>query len=323
MDINELEQKWPILAADSSGYRSLRIDGKCIPDLFIGLYQKSVRCLILKLPPGYAVDFQSTEKANLSIELFAETRWIVLKLLDNGFADLFNDLILSLYNKLWDKTDAKDYSSELIRTFHKWSEFFDNKASFQLPEHSIKGLFGELIVLSEFIKTTSAAYLNDLLNAWKGPYNTGHDFILEKKNVEVKTRDDAAIDVHISSEYQLEPEAGKDLELSIVSIIQNDMGLTLHDLVLIVKDLVIAKLGDFTVILKALSCYGLNIHNLREYDRFKYNPISMSSYNCCADGFPKIVHSGISPSLNNVTYNLRINQLGHFLVGSKSLIDGC
>ena len=73
MDTMQLEEKWKLLADNETGNKSLRIDGQCIPDLFVGIQDRGVRCLILKLPAGHSLDFQSAQKANLSIELFPDT----------------------------------------------------------------------------------------------------------------------------------------------------------------------------------------------------------------------------------------------------------
>jgi hypothetical protein len=322
MDIRLLEEKWKLLADNESGNRSLRIDGYCIPDLFVGIQDRSVRCLILKLPAGHAADFQSAEKANLSIELFPDTKWIVLKLLDNRFADLFNDLIFSLYNKICDKNDPREYSRELIGTFYKWSEFFDDRLSFQLSEETVRGIFGELIVLKEFISETSASVLNDLLNGWRGPYNNRRDFILGNKDTEVKTKEDGAADVFISSEFQLDQEAGKEMELMVVNVLPDPDGFSVNDLVLQIREMVTSGLADFTIVLKALAAYGLIPGNLTDYNRFRYKPVSLFVYNCLLPGFPKLVNSAISPLINNVKYNLRVTALNDFLVGSKSFPHG-
>jgi len=319
MDIKNLEEKWSLLAVDNPGYRSLRIDSSCIPDLFIGVYNSATRCLILKLPDGYGVEFQSTEKANLSIDYFPDTNWIVLKLLDGQFTDLFNDLILSIYNKVCYRNEAKVYSEELITTFYKWSEFFNDKDTMRLSEETIRGIFGELIVLREYILSTAASELNEMLAAWRGPYNNRHDFIFKDKDLEVKTKEDLAIDVHISSEYQLAQDGDKALELAVVSILRDAAGLSIRDLLLSVRELVVGRLGDFTLMLRSLATFGLRFRMLDEYDTYRYVALRIDVYDCAAPGFPKIVYAGLHPGLSQVSYYLRVTGLATFLKSSKKL----
>lgn len=319
MDKLLLEQKWKSLVPDGPGYKSLRIDGVCIPDLFISVYNATTRCLILQLPNNHKVSFQSTEKANLSIEYFRETRWIILKLLDNRFTDLFDDLIISIYGRVCTMSDAGDYSSELISTFYKWSEFFDDRATFRLAEESIRGIAGELLVLKDHITVTEANVLNDLLSCWKGPYNNRHDFVLPQKDQEVKTREDSMLDVTISSEFQLAAEPGKELELVVVRLLRDASGISLRDLVMDIRELLISKLADFTIILKGLSAYGLHLRMLHEYDDYRYRPVAIDTYDCTPEDFPKIISTGIDPTISKVTYHLRVTALDKFLLSSKPI----
>lgn len=319
MNINELESKWNGLKSEGTGgYKSLRLSGDCIPDLYIGVDVNSGRCLILKLPVNNSADFQSVIKQNLSIELHRETQWIVLKLLNNTFADLFNDLILSLFNKIKSVRDVKEYTAILIETFYKWSEFFEDNNIGRLSEESILGIFGEVLFLSDIMKQTEANSINDVMASWKGLYDTGHDFIFKEQNVEVKTKDLHGLDVRISSEYQLEPESEKALKLAVVNVLKDNNGLSLSDVVTITKQLVVERLGDFTIILKALAQKGLTYSNVKEYDNFKYQPANITFYDCKRADFPKIVHSEIPELLHNVKYNIRISALNNFIIDKKN-----
>ncbi|MBS0026060.1 PD-(D/E)XK motif protein [Chitinophaga sp. 22321] len=317
MNIQTLETKWLHLTELKTQYPSLRIDGECLPDLFVGLQENRARSLILKLPSHHLIDFQPIEKINLSIQLYPDPGWIILKLLDNRFSDLFNNLILSLYNKIHYKSDVKEYGNEFVQTFYKWSEFFEERSAAHLSEEAVKGIFGELVVLNEFIEGTAAAEINDLLTSWNGPYNNRHDFEMQQKSIEVKTKEAASIYVKISSEYQLEELTGKSLELAVVSISRDSQGLSLQDLIIITRNLVTSKLGDFTIILKALNRMGLNALNAGDYNQFMYKAESIHYYNCCADGFPRIIYSGISRLLNHVQYHLVLTGLEDFIIGSK------
>jgi len=149
MEIQDLNNKWLLLEGEITGnFKSLRLDSKSIPDLFIGRSVEGNRCLILKLPQGYKADFQSSIRQNLSLELFEKSRWIVLSLLEEQYYDLFNDLILSIYNKVVHIDKASIYVSELLKTYYKWSEFFLDSSSYGLSDEEIKGLFGELTILT-------------------------------------------------------------------------------------------------------------------------------------------------------------------------------
>ncbi len=148
MEIQDISRKWLLVNPPSgNAYASVRIDSTSLPGIFLGLNSESKRCLILKLPKGYHPDFQSSVKQNLSLSLYAESGWVVLTLLDDNFYDLFDDLIFSIYIKIHSMSSARIYVTELLKTYYKWSEFFDDK---KVEKHSldiIKGLYGELFII--------------------------------------------------------------------------------------------------------------------------------------------------------------------------------
>src|ERR1700739_4924555 len=141
MTTTQLKSKWSELSENNitRGYRSLRISSECISDIFIGINKEAHRCLILALPGKHQFDFKGIVKENLTIEYFNETNFIVLQLTDNTYYDLFDDLIISLYQRIKDIPQVPEYSKEFISTFHKWSEFFEAKKSELLSEDKVKG----------------------------------------------------------------------------------------------------------------------------------------------------------------------------------------
>ncbi|WP_026899237.1 PD-(D/E)XK motif protein [Daejeonella oryzae] len=321
MKIEELELKWQLISTGQwTGIKSLRIDSESIPDLFIGLSAELKRGLILKLPGNYLPDFQSSVKQNLSLELFPDTRWVVLTLLDEQYIDLFDDLIFSIYNKISNISEASVYVSELLKTYHKWSEFFQENQGNGLTDDAVKGIFGELVVLNDILKSTGSGEINDVLNSWKGPYDTGQDFIGEHKNIEVKTKLNSAAHVRISSEFQLQPEPGKELDLLIVNINPDPLdGNSLKDLVLIIRDYVVSKLGDYTILLKSLSQKGLTIRNLENYDHLKFIALNMVTYSCTDDDFPRLIRTNLPDAINTVSYKLNLTAIQPYLIYDKTL----
>jgi len=321
MNIQELSNKWLLIPSTNGGeIMSLRIDGESIPDLFIGINPMLNRCLIIKLPSTYIPDFQSSIKQNLSLELFSNTKFLVLTLLDRQYQDLFDDLVISIYNKIHLMTDVISYTSEFIKTYYKWSEFFHDNRTKQLSDEAIRGLFGELIFLNETLKLSGAAIVNDTLNSWKGPYDSGHDFIGENKNTEVKTRLSSSNYIKISSEFQLQPEVDKTLDLAVVTINPDPFtGITLKDIALATKDLVMAKLGDYSIFLDALSQKGLTSVNIGNYDHLKFIALDITTYSCMHDNFPRLIRSTLPDAVTSVSYKLNLFALTDYLTTSKPL----
>ncbi len=317
----KIEELWVNLThSGHSEFEFIRIDAECIPELNIGLNSRLDRCLILELPTENDADIQSVIKENLALNFYRETNYIVVQLTDNSYQDLFNDLIVSIYQHIYLLSDTTEYTQALIYTFYKWSGFFDDKKTGRLQPDQIKGLIGELLFLRDFLLETPSSSINDAVLSWQGPYDKSRDFVTDSKDTEVKTIDTYKTDVIISSEYQLEPESGKTIELAVVSIEADVLnGLSLKTIVLELRDIIIGKLGDTAILFDALSQKGLSLRNLYEYDNLRFRPVNIVTYDCSRDGFPKLTHGTLPAELYQVSYHLRISMLNDFILQIKTL----
>ena len=174
---------------------------------------------------------------------------------------------MSIYQKIKDIAHPQDYSNEFVLTFNKWIEFFENDRKNKLSEEQIQGLFGELFVLNEYLKKSKLSKINSMIASWKGLYDTANDFEFDLKNIEVKTKKESNLFVKISSEYQLEKELDKDLELLVVTV-KLDLieGKSIHDMILEIVKLVIENHGDLSILYQALNQKGLTVENLKQYN---------------------------------------------------------
>ena len=313
----DLKQKWSGLNVNpvTIGFRSLIISADWICELYLGINNEGKRCLILSLPSNKKLDFKGVQKENISIEYFREKNLIVLQLTDSDFYDLFDDLILSLYQGIKTLRHVDEYSNHFIQVFYRWSNFFEDKTSELLSEEIIKGIIGELLVLKLLINEPIRPEINYLLKAWTGPYDKGNDFELENKNLEVKTKSPLGNDVKISSEFQLEVSHGKGLELFVISLLSDfTIGVNINDLILEIKKLIQESSGDNTIFWKALSQKNITAKNVSQYDRYRFKPVNWISYNCADENFPKLSRSSIPEGISGLKYTLRTNLLTSFII---------
>lgn len=320
MEVNSLILKWENFKdfQDNRGYKALRISADCIPELYIATDFDGYRCLLLYLPIGVEVKLKGTDKEKLKLSYLPTNNIILIKLNDLGFVDLFNDLILSLYLKIKDLTDPNHYSKELIHSFYKWAEFFENRLASKLTYDEIKGLYGELFVLNEFLEQTDSINVNTILDSWKGPFDTTNDFVFDDKNIEIKTKEESKPFVRISSEYQLEKEFDKGLELLVVSLkIDMVKGESIHDLLKTTVQHVRRNLGDLSILYRALGQKGLTIDSTIEYNNHRFIVSRTNSYDCEKENFPKLSVSNLPVEITRLNYNLRINTLNNFLLEEK------
>lgn len=320
MEIDTLGLKWQNFENFelNKGYKALRISSECVPELYIAIDSDGFRCLILYLPHSIEIKLKNNDKEKLKLSFLPVEKIILIKLNDPDFIDLFNDLILSLYFKIKDLTDPDYYAQELIYSFYKWADFFDDKFKSRLSNEEIKGVFGELFVLNEFLKQTDSMTVDPILESWKGPYDTTNDFIFDDKNIEVKTKDESKHIIKISSEYQLEKEFDKELELLVVSL-KMDMikGVSIYDLIKQATIYIRKNLGDLSILYHTLAQIGLTIEAASEYNNYRFVVTKTNLYDCGQENFPKLSISNIPEEITKLNYNLRIAALNNFMLEEK------
>ena len=309
----QLEEKWKSIEPPiNARYSYQRIDTFCIPELRVGISVEGNRCLILKLKSFFRLDEE--EKENLKMYYDKEEKSIVLELIDPFYNQLFTDLIISLYQLLKD-IEKEEYSTQLfLSTVGYWSDFFKAKRSNFLSGEVIQGLYGELVFL-EFLIDNSREPINYVLSSWKGPYDANHDFHFTEKTIEVKTKRKNGNLINISSEYQLEPEVGKDLELAVISVVLvKDSGDNLNLILDRIRQKTLSKGGNITIISEALSEKNLTFANVIEYDHFQFKATTIQLFHCDHPSFPKLVRSELHNAVQNISYMLAITSIDNNLV---------
>ena len=316
MDYKELESKWNGLRS-SHDIAYTRIDSICIPELNIGK-NDSRRLLILSVPSDIEIHFRGYKKENIIVYVDKESNSIILELLDSFYNTIFNDLILSLYNQIKDIKDSKESTRIFISTINRWSNFLSNSYSSSLSKEQVRGLYGELTILKLLIEDSECKDINVCLSSWVGPYGETKDFVFDNLNIEVKTKNIDKAKISISSEFQLEEEGGKVLELIVVSV--DEFSDNIEPISKIVKDIrniILDKGGNLLIFLEALNQLDISFSNISNYDNFLFEEISIVTYDCSKivedNQFPRIVKSNLPKSLSNIKYDINLSRLDGFI----------
>ncbi|NRS87837.1 hypothetical protein HNQ02_000747 [Flavobacterium sp. 7E] len=313
-----IEKIWlDIIHSGNGEFEYQLLSKKSKPQLNIGYNKKKQRCLLLELPLKFEKPFQQFEKENLSLKYFIKEKSLCIILNDEFFRDLFDDLILSIYSKIWNVSNPEEYSELFTRHFFKWSSFFENKRHEGLSKDQVKGLIGELIYLKNLL-VNSEIKVDDALLSWRGPYDEGHDFVFDFTDYEIKTVEKLKNSVRISSEFQLESEKGKKLELVVISVeVDYENGLSLKGLVNEVKSIVLDKFGDNSIFINAIAQKGLTIGDLEQYEIYKYSPVEEISYDSTNEEFPKLIRSNLPEEINKLNYNIKLSLIEKFIIYKK------
>lgn len=325
MNTIQLNNQWStIVDKEDFELKYIRIDGYCIPDLFLAINENNRRCLLLKLPDNYAINFKGQDKENLRTYYSEENNFICIELLDNFYNLLFNDLIISLYYKIKDISDITESTNTFISTINKWASFFENCKNSKLNKDQIKGLIGELIQLRELIISaeTPQSSIDDFLLSWRGPYDENRDFVLEDQELEVKTKNKNSLIVRISTENQLDEFIGKELKLVVVSLdSESNSTMTLESIFDELRDLTLQYNGNLSILTDAIAQKNLFPSNLKDYSDYTFTLSGIETFDCLKTinerEFPRIRKSDLPEDISDVRYNINLKLVTEFLIDKK------
>jgi len=123
------------------------------------------------------------------------------------------------------EAQTEDCANALLKTLQDWLELL--KPAPALSEEASRGLFGELIVLRQLAERNPIY----AVECWTGPDNARHDFSTPHGDIEVKTSAKEALEVTISSLWQLDEINGVPLTMLRVRVAASPTGQNIGDLI--------------------------------------------------------------------------------------------
>lgn len=187
------------------------------------------------------------------------------------------------------------------------------KRSAPISITSIRGLYGELHVLHELLFRDHANQAS-VLEGWHRPSPSARDFSLEYRDIEVKTITRSSQTIPISSEYQLEVELDRLLEVRVITIDHfaesgiDSLGL-LYEKIFDCLDVGMRRKFEVKCIEDAFFPYPGPQHMPLTY---KLNVIEDMSFNAGKQGFPKIEKSHLPEGISGVTYKIDVSRLSDY-----------
>ena len=203
--------------------------------------------------------------------------------------------------------------------FLKVQERIKSWANFLKPSRSglsfseFIGLFGELYILAEHLKSTLGA--KDSVRAWIGPEDKKQDFTLDNWAIEVKTTTSGDKQtIRISSLDQLDKITNNLYLLRVViTPATTDDGISLGDLYKRCLDSVehdVAVQGMF--LQKASSLYGKASENQIEE---QYKVVSVKLFDV-VDDFPKLTRDSVLQGISEASYEISIAAISLYEVNT-------
>ncbi|MFC4067007.1 PD-(D/E)XK motif protein [Actinoplanes subglobosus] len=182
-----------------------------------------------------------------------------------------------------------------------WRELF--RSGSQLGVEQLAGLFGELRLLNALLDRDAS-----LLGAWRGPLRSPHDFVANRKAVEVKaTTAPEGRSVRIHGLDQLAAPENGDLMLQWMRLDTSDpAGISLPEIV----DSTVRRVGRPQELLQLLARVGYFTADRHIYDGVRFAVVEEACY-LVVESFPRIVTSafvdGVPVGISGVRYTLDLD----------------
>lgn len=284
-----------------------RIDSDYKVNIFLGYNDDGKMSMILtedgreeRVKSSKLIDVQMKRREDRKIALSFD-------LLDQAYASMFTvfckDMIVVC------EKAGKDLaiSSAIIR-WKYWKELFGKKRSQLLDKQEIKGLMGELYELQ--MRMIPEYGYQKAIKSWMGPLLGHKDFEINDTWFEVKTINDGAVQLVVSSLEQLESE--EDGHLIVVRVDEtsenNSKSLNLNKLVLQIIDLIEDP--------EALEEFRIKLDNIGYTAESEYE-----SYNFIVKGvdvytvdkmFPRLRRKDMNNAIGNAKYTILFAGIADF-----------
>ena len=201
----------------------------------------------------------------------------------------------------------------------KWRRFWSGVAQSLLSREQHLGLFGELWFLARWLLPSVGAEC--AVGMWRGPVGARNDFEYPGWAIEVKTSGKLDGSHQINGLEQLLEPPG--IELLLFSLLVRDEASGVETLPEVIREVRGALTGDHVVLSQfeaMLAAAGFDDAHAAEYDKVKLRIRGQGLYRL-AEGFPRLVPtsipSGLPPGVSNVTYELRLDAAGQWLIGES------
>ena len=227
---------------------------------------------------------------------------------DEDAIEIFTIFVTDIASALSvDGTTMEARMSMLMDKIALWKRFF-KKNTAPLSEEEVRGLIGELEILSRMI---TAYGVDAALETWKGPSGELHDFRYDAFRIEVKTWvNESAPRIFISDPSQIVIDSAWPVFIAAVQLAKDDVaGSTLPVRIATILNGMTASQKSIIEVLLADVGY-LSVHAELYSNRYT---IADSIFYHIRDGFPLIDPTTLPGGVTNLKYALELGALSPFI----------
>lgn len=244
----------------------------------------------------------------INVGSLKEKKQLVLTLQDISNADLFYIICSDLINTTKQLNDELIAIKKILKRLSQWQYFLKNNNK-QIDKNQLKGLIGELHLFKKLLTNFS---IDEVLNFWKAPLGSVHDFELLNSTLEVKTKS-SVNSITISSFEQMFSEL-ENLFLFVVTLNESSKAsldsFNIYDLIFDIKKLInFDDIDSCERLDNLLFAYGFI--ELEEYKELYFSIIHDEIYHVC-DDFPRIMSK--PNGVDDLTYKINLEKCKDYIV---------
>jgi hypothetical protein len=324
----DFKEIWDSLNNESNTEESLKfavreINTSSKYKLFLGSnYNSSTRYLFVLLEnEKHDISFPRFQGmditiVNTSIGFYKNRNFICLKQNIRGLENVFELVITAICKAIISLSEEADLIICLENELNEWKLFFDKYKSNLMSLEKQKGLFGELYFIQNYL--IKKYNTDDIIQIWKGPEGSHHDFEFNRTAIEIKTTSNKEHKKFtISSEKQLDNLGLDHLYLCLFSlnVHENDIGISLLELAnqLVEKMNTVDRFNFEIKLLKA----GLNLNDTIE-NSYRFT-VADNQFFEIRNSFPRITNTGIPSGVGDLKYSVMVSACASYKVDYNNL----
>lgn len=235
---------------------------------------------------------------------------IIIVLNETDKIDIFKKLYEWIHQDLLDDCNLIRTFDDLCKYIDRYAELFKQKSDNSISKESIIGLYGELDLLNELLKSKRYEKY-EVINSWSGYYRSTHDFNLLNMKLEVKTSMDDNTVINCSSYNQLLAKKGFQTYLINLSYTENTNkvdGKNIFEMIELVKSNLKNCSESLKKFQRKLEIFGID----RIKDNLKYSRISSKIFDINED-FPSFQGLKIHSSISDLKYKIDLSMCEKWL----------
>ncbi len=229
-ELSLLERAWAVLTAPSAGtFSSFPLDvsfrdARCR----VAVDDAGIRHVLI--PIGREMIEPDMQSSVLGLDVRrltfgdGDTRYVDLSC---GERDLFKEFDDVVADVLETAQAAERPGAAVVRSVNRWRRLFRSQMHRGLAAQARLGLFAELTVLSTLLDVQPQLSVD----IWRGPLRAPHDFEAPSTCIEVKAVGPETEQVRIHGLHQLDTHDGRPLDLVLLTVVPDDEGITITQLV--------------------------------------------------------------------------------------------